>query len=343
MQNNYYNGSYYQPPFANQQLEQMAYYENKRKQEKRQLIRTGLLLGGSILAYLIIQTVITLVVLKDDMKTLYDTSAVFANCYGMIVVHLCSVALPFGLMALILRKQFITPVVPMQKVKKPSLFAWIGLGMGICIGANVVVSLIITLCEKLGYELTQGETPEPDSIFSCVTLFIAVSIVPAICEEFAMRCCSLGVLRKYGTGFAVFTVSVVFGLLHGNVIQFVFAFLIGLILGYVTVRTESIVPAILIHALNNAISAIGDIADYILSKDASTYITLIAYVLWISLSIAGLVYLIAKKELLPPKKVKAPKEPYALSLGTKFACLIPGFILPFLMLILLTITTIHKI
>lgn len=65
---------------------------------------------------------------------------------------------------------------------------------------------------------------------------IGTAIVPAICEEFAMRCCCVQLLRKYGNGFAVLSISIVFGLLHGNVIQFVFAFLVGLILGYITVK-----------------------------------------------------------------------------------------------------------
>lgn len=71
-----------------------------------------------------------------------------------------------------------------------------------------------------------------------------------------MRCCCVQLLRKYGNGFAVLSISIVFGLLHGNVIQFVFAFLVGLILGYITVKTDSVVPAILVHALNNGMSVI---------------------------------------------------------------------------------------
>lgn len=49
-----------------------------------------------------------------------------------------------------------------------------------------------------------------------------------------MRCCALGIVKKYGKAFGVVAVSIVFGLIHGNIIQFIFATLVGLILGYVT-------------------------------------------------------------------------------------------------------------
>jgi membrane protease YdiL (CAAX protease family) len=47
---------------------------------------------------------------------------------------------------------------------------------------------------------------------------------------------------------------VVFGLLHGNLEQIPFAMLLGLYLGFVRVKTESILPAVLLHFLNNFFS-----------------------------------------------------------------------------------------
>lgn len=344
MQNNFNNGSFYQPPMSSKQLEQMAYYEQKRKKEKSELIRIGMLIGIAILAYVIIQTAIAEIFLKGELRELYKTNSIFSNCFSMIASHFCSVLLPFGLMALILRKKYKTPLIPSEKLPKAVCFSWVSVGVCLCVIANFAVSALMLLCEQFGYKLVQGETVQPNSILACVITLFATAIVPPVIEEFAMRCCTLGVLKNYGKGFGVFTVSVVFGLLHGNVIQFVFGFLIGLVLGYVTIKTNNILPAILIHAANNGISVVQSVAQFASGKEeiATTAIA-ICYYAWLILGAIGFLYLLFKKELLPKKQEKVPKEPYALSLGTKLACLIPGFILPFLMLIAITITTIQKI
>ncbi|HBL40687.1 MAG TPA: hypothetical protein DDY98_03600, partial [Ruminococcaceae bacterium] len=71
-------------------------------------------------------------------------------------------------------------------------------------------------------------------------------------------------LRRYGDHFAVFATALVFGLAHGTVSGFVFAFFVGLVLGYAVFLSESLWPAILIHFLNNlyasGITEIGNIS-----------------------------------------------------------------------------------
>lgn len=343
-QNNFnFTGTYYQPPKPNNELSQMAYYQQKRDKEKSELIKTGVVIGSAIMAYLIIQTVLSLFIAQGELKEIYQTSPLFQNCFSMIAVHFCSLFIPFSLSALILKKNFTAELIPLKKNPKSISFAWVCAGMGLCIGANYFVNLVILICKHFGYELTQGDVLKPNDIFSCISLVFAIAIVPAIIEEYALRCCTLGVLRKYGKGFAIFTVSVVFGLLHGNVIQFLFAFLIGLVLAYVTVKTDNIIPAVLIHGFNNGISVLNDILAYAANKNTAENVLTIVYIVWGVLAIIGIIYLLFKKELLPKKEEKQPKEPYALSFGVKLACLIPGFALPFVMLIVITLTTIQKI
>ena len=64
----------------------------------------------------------------------------------------------------------------------------------------------------------------------------------------------LTVLRRYGDAFGIFVSALLFGFLHGNFIQTPFAFIVGLVLGYVTVYTGSMLPAMIIHFLNNTVS-----------------------------------------------------------------------------------------
>ena len=58
----------------------------------------------------------------------------------------------------------------------------------------------------------------------------------------------------YGRNFAIFVSAFTFGLFHGNLIQSPFAFLVGLVLGYVAAE-YSIAWAMLLHMINNLLLA----------------------------------------------------------------------------------------
>ena len=77
---------------------------------------------------------------------------------------------------------------------------------------------------------------------------------PRLVEEFACRGLILGSLRKYGDGFAVLVSAILFGLMHGNFDQMPFAFMVGLVLGFIVVKTDSLWIAVAVHAANNFIS-----------------------------------------------------------------------------------------
>lgn len=348
-----YQNTYYTPPGFNQnaynsqfnnQLYSMMYYKNKRSKEKKELIVTGIAIGSTIIAYIIVQSIVSSLLLFGDIMDLYSKSSLFQNCYNIIGVHLLSMAIPFGIMSLLLKNRYQGPIVPNEKIGFTKGLAWVGVGMGGCMIANIATSLVIKLFEICGYELQKSELSKPDSIFACISTVIATAIVPAVIEEYAMRCCTMGALKKYGKGFAVFSVSIVFGLLHLNVIQFVFAFLVGLILGYITIKTDSIVPAIFIHGFNNGLSVVQDITNYFSTEKMSENVLSVLYILWIAAAFIGLIYLAFKRDLFIKKEnTVVPKEPYALSFGTKLLCLLPGFTIPLVALIYFTTKTIVPI
>lgn len=366
-QNNPFNGNmppyqntYYTPPvfhqsngsvFSEQQYNdllrhtsELNIYKAKRSQEKKELILTGVAIGSAVVAYIIVQSIVSsFLIFSDTLKDLYYSSSLFQSCFNIIGVHLLAMAVPFGIMSLLLKNRYRGPIIPNEKIGFAKGLAWVGVGMGGCMIANIATSLVIKLFEICGYELQKGELSKPDSIFACVCTVVATAIVPAVVEEYAMRCCTMGALKKYGKGFAVFAVSIVFGLLHLNVIQFVFAFLVGLILGYVTVKTNSIVPAIFIHGFNNGLSVVQDVTTYFSNENVAENVITVLYYIWIAAAFIGLIYLAVKKDLFIKKENSAPKEPFALSFGTKLLCLLPGLAVPLICLIWFTTQTIVPI
>ncbi len=336
---------YYNPFGGNSDIEEeqkAAFLKAQRvKQEKHEIRIISLSMGCAIVAYVVIQNIVSALLLAFDLYDLYLNNAVFQYAFNVVGISFAAVAVPFGIMALINKKNYRYPVIPNKKIKSARAFAWVCFGMGCCIIANISVSYIVMFIEGIfDVELTQGELLEPDSVFACVMNLIGLSIIPAVCEELAMRCCSLQLLRKYGKGFGVFAVSIVFGLLHGNVVQFIFAFVVGLILGFATVQTDSIVPAIFIHALNNGMSVVHSTVMYASNEDMADNTTVAMYLVWFALGIASFIYLLMKKEF-----KSAPDQYYSgksvLTNGQKFtAFLFPWMIFPFIILIILTALTI---
>lgn len=336
---------YYYNPFPNEQNDFMkAQFERNEKAnaQKRELRKVSCFLGGAVILYLVVQLFMSLILTKTTLSNgtnlyaLYQSNASFSYAVNILFISILAVAVPFGIVALINKKKYRTPIVPTKSLNFFDALVWVCFGMGLCIIANAGTSYLVTFLKNVGVTLTQGETATPNSIFDCILDIIGIAIVPAICEEFAMRCCSLGLLKNYGKAFGVVAVSIVFGLLHGNVIQFIFAFLVGLVLAYITIKTESIIPAMCIHAFNNGMSAINDTVNFVAGKEVN--ITVALFVFWLVVGISAAIYLAIKHKLTLPKD----DSDCVLSTAQKInAFLFPGMILPFIILIIMTATTVH--
>ena len=60
--------------------------------------------------------------------------------------------------------------------------------------------------------------------------------------------------RRFGDRTAIVYSAVLFGMMHGNLTQFLYATAIGLILGYLAVRSNGIRYCVLVHVLINSYS-----------------------------------------------------------------------------------------
>ena len=69
-----------------------------------------------------------------------------------------------------------------------------------------------------------------------VNLFIMVLCAP-VAEELIFRKLLIDRLTQYGEGVAVLFSGLMFGLFHGNLNQFVYAFVLGLCFGFIYVKT----------------------------------------------------------------------------------------------------------
>lgn len=143
-----------------------------------------------------------------------------------------------------------SPVIP----KKFPLTVIAVLG-SIALSGRITV-LITELLQKAGIGfISYGHEVSRDPL-SIILLFISSAAVPAVTEELLFRKAVLERLAPYGNGFAVTVTAAAFALMHTNPSQLLFTFTAGLLLGYITVNTGSVVPAVIIHFANNALSII---------------------------------------------------------------------------------------
>ncbi|MCE9579321.1 MAG: CPBP family intramembrane metalloprotease, partial [Deltaproteobacteria bacterium] len=84
---------------------------------------------------------------------------------------------------------------------------------------------------------------------------LVIAIVPAVCEELVCRAILARGLRPATGPLAACALSAAgFAAFHLAWVRLVPTFLLGLVLAALTLATESIAPAMLVHALNNAIA-----------------------------------------------------------------------------------------
>lgn len=350
---NYYNpnngGGYYPnngfTPNGGQDYRQELYYKQQAKAQRKEIRSLGNIIGCCLFLFLAVQLVASLALSSNSaLYQKYQSSSVFQDCFGTIFVEFLALAVPFGLMALINKKRYIGSLVPAKQMSVADFCLWVGAGMACCIGADYVVGVLSALSQRTGYELTQPDSPDITSVFGCLVAVVATAIVPAICEEFALRCCALGVVKKYGKAFGVVAVSIVFGLIHGNIIQFIFATLVGLILGYVTVRTNSVVPAMFIHGLNNGMSVVCSIVQYAIGENAVDVANYALFGFWLVAGGICIVILAVKKQIVF-KLDAQDNTPYANTTAQKLGAFFssPVLILSALYFVVSVITSIKKV
>lgn len=152
----------------------------------------------------------------------------------------------------------------------------------ICFGSPLA-NAFIKLVELIGYK-TENVTSVVVTSGSdlALTLFF-VALVPAIAEEYLFRGNIARGFAKNGYFFAITVSSALFALMHGNPLQLVHQFIIGVACAVLYFSTRSLVPSILLHFLNNAIALVLGYLEY-LGKPVNLPVWG-----WVLVSIAGFV------------------------------------------------------
>jgi membrane protease YdiL (CAAX protease family) len=95
----------------------------------------------------------------------------------------------------------------------------------------------------------------PTGPLDAVLSVLAIAVAPAVFEELLVRGIVLpAFVPPLGPGGAVVGSALVFGLMHLDPYRFAFTFTVGLVLGFMRVRTRVLPPSVLAHAVLNALT-----------------------------------------------------------------------------------------
>ena len=171
---------------------------------------------------------------------------------------------------------FLFSAIQKQKVKK----TLIDFGFAKLSGFSILISVLIgvfcyflnlsiasffgTIIRLCGYEATPAvaSSAADYSLLSFFIQVLTVAILPAICEETTHRGLLLKGFSSLGIKKAIIISSLFFGLMHLNINQFFYATVLGFIIALTVIISKNIIPAIIIHFMNNFLSVYFDFATY---------------------------------------------------------------------------------
>ncbi len=234
-----------------------AEYFMRKELERKALRKLGVYTGSAILLSILLQNLIVVAMRLFGLYDRYFSDAYFSSAVDILIV-VAGMLLPFVVLGGRMKKASGNPQPLMLSVPpcKMHIIPAVIAGLGFCMLGNIINSYITAFFSSVNVEFTSPEIPMAEGVSGIIITFFRLAITAAVVEELSFRGYVMGNLRFFGDGFAIAVSSVVFALLHGNMVQAPFALMAGFALGYFSVKTGTIWTAIIIHLLNNSVSTL---------------------------------------------------------------------------------------
>lgn len=162
---------------------------------------------------------------------------------------LYAVAIPLGL--LILREAPADKPVE-SKLTFKELFIYLAMSFCLMYGGNIIGNAMASL-------LSGGTAENALLIYALdnnpLKIVVMVILAPLL-EEYVCRKMVIDLTRKYGEKTAALFSGAVFALLHQNLFQFFYAFALGVLFGYIYLRTGRLRYTIILHAIINFMGSV---------------------------------------------------------------------------------------
>lgn len=123
-------------------------------------------------------------------------------------------------------------------------------------GCMYFIGGIDHMLELGGYDLQAISLPV-DNFGWLLLSILLLAALPAVFEELVFRGILLNGLRDgLGDVSALFMSAFMFAIMHGSIQQLIYPFILGIVLGWIAMRTGSTFSSMLVHFLNNTIAVV---------------------------------------------------------------------------------------
>ena len=204
---------------------------------------------------------------------------------GLVIPY----AFAFPVFFLLIRRKAAPRTFSPEKKKLPfrSLLKWFCVAQFLMVLGNMLGLFWSTVVEMFtGAETTT--TIDLVSTSDMLPIITMVVLLAPIVEELVFRKYAIDRMYPYGEKTAIFLSATVFALMHGNLNQVFYAFLLGCVQGYLYCKTRDVRYTIALHMMVNFMGSVLPLAAQNLSDMAMTAVVILDFVI----GIAGLVFLL---------------------------------------------------
>lgn len=225
--------------------------EVKESMEKKYFSKLGLMyFAGTIVIYAL--QLATIGIVEAVAPHLLENSDI-SLLISMLPMYLVGYPIMIALIRKVPVEQEIT------EKKKMSVGQWLvafKMSYALVYVSNIIGTIVTTIIGMIKQGQVQNDILNIASSVSPLTNFIIMVICAPIVEEFIFRKLLIDRASKYGEGLAIVLSGAMFGLFHGNLNQFAYAFIMGCFYGFIYTRTRNVIHTILLHMLNNFVGSI---------------------------------------------------------------------------------------
>ena len=144
-----------------------------------------------------------------------------------------------------------------------TLIQTIMLSLGVIILSDELDRIIQSFFPAPEYIVDLNGLLRPETFLGFILLFIAVAIIAPIGEELLFRGFFQQVLEKHWKDVtrAILITALLFSMIHMNPYWFAQIYILGVILCFIAWKTQSVLPALILHGMNNAMAMLFAFVD----------------------------------------------------------------------------------
>ncbi|MEG1751874.1 MAG: type II CAAX endopeptidase family protein [Clostridia bacterium] len=156
-----------------------------------------------------------------------------------------------------------------SKIAYKNILPLVAIALICVLGINGLMEVLFQLINGWGYGKAGSLSLVMNSFPTYLLGLFVMAVVPAIVEELFFRGVIVNGLKEQGIKWQIFGSAIIFMLAHGNLLQMVYPFVLGILLALILLKTKNLLACMLVHFVNNFVVVT---ATYITTITKSTFV-----------------------------------------------------------------------